>query len=104
MDTIEIRDCGVIQTRLKKVVGRNAKRRWAIFGEYFNPMTFSVERSLWCELTYPYYLTKKTAEAILERDSKNEDWNAVWMTWFSAFKEGIERRAQENGVAVKWVA
>lgn len=100
MKTVEIKESnGTIQTKRTAYVGKDG-RRWAIFGEIFNPVTFGVDRFKVLDLRYPYYRTKKAAEDALSHYGLD----SIFIPWYTATRDGVEERAKQFGVDLRWVA
>lgn len=104
MKTVKIKDSkGTIQTRRTLSVGKTTLGRWAIYGEFLNPITFSVDRHKLFDLKYPHYRTKRAAEASLEHLRENSD-ITEFVSWHTTNREGVEGRAKQLGVEILWIA
>ena len=100
MKIVEIKDDnGVIKTKRTLSVGKNGKK-WAIFGEFFNPITFEVDRFKLYDLKYPHYRTRRAAEASLDQ---LRNYGLLDVSWHTTNREGVENRAKHFGVEVRWV-
>ena len=107
MNKVEIKDDnGVIKTKRTASVGKTGFNRWAIFGEFFNPITFEVDRFKLYDLKYPHYRTRRAAEASLDQLRKRLDDGLLdgYVPWYTTNREGVENRAKHFGIEVRWVA